>query len=300
MSTIEANMTPGVEAQVDLLEFVSEIIRHRYRVLLLTLFTGVSVYAATYLLPEKFEGITRIIVVEQSDPGGVSPDNRRAPEVITLVEHGFILDTIRDNQRAVIMAKLRSRTFTEIFIEKAGVARHLYPELWSESEERWIDPKPDRDAVFSQFHENIRFIDHDPKTDFLSVRIRFDDPDLAYKWANQYVAEFNLFMRTRALEESAKKREYLLKQVESTEIVAMQNSIYRLIEAQTAVMMLAESKTEFAVEILDYAYKPIDRFSPSRKRITMLVMLGCLLISVFSICLTLVVRKVRKELKNYQ
>jgi len=107
-------------------------------------------------------------------------------------------------------------------------------------------------------------------------------------------------MRTRALEESAKKREYLLKQVESTEIVAMQNSIYRLIEAQTAVMMLAESKTEFAVEILDYAYKPIDRFSPSRKRITMLVMLGCLLISVFSICLTLVVRKVRKELKNYQ
>jgi hypothetical protein len=297
---MEASITPGVEAQVDLLEFVFEIIRYRYRVVLLTLLTGISVYAATYLASEKFEGITRIIVVEHSDPGGVSPDNRRAPEVITLVEHGFILDTISDNQRAVIMAKMRSRTFTEIFIENAGVARQLYPKLWSENEQRWIGPKPDSDAVFSQFHENVRFIDHDPKTDFLSVRIRFSDPDLAYRWANQYVEEFNLFMRSRALEEAAMKREYLLKQAESTEIVAMQKSIYRLIEAQMAVMMLAESKTEFAVEILDYAYKPIDRFSPSRKRITILVMLGCVLISVFSICLRLVLKKVRNELKNYK
>lgn len=300
MSTMDANLTPGVEAQVDLLEFVSEIIRYRYRVFGLTLLTGICVYAATYLVSEKFEGITRIIVVEQSDPGGVSPDNRRAPEVITLVEHGFILDTIRDNQRAVIMAKMRSRTFTEMFIEKFDVARHLFPELWSESEESWIGPKPESDDVFSQFHEHIRFIDHNPKTDFLAVRIRFSNPELAYKWANQYVEEFNLYMRTRALEESARKREYLTKQVENTENVTMQKSIYRLIEAQMAVTMLAESKTEFAVEILDYAYRPINRFSPSRKQITMLVMLGCLLISVFSICLKLVLQKVSSELKAYK
>ncbi len=297
---MEANLTPGVEAQVDLLEFASEIIRYRYRVFLFTLLTGICVYAATYLVSEQFEGITRVVVVEQSEPGGVSPDNRRAPEVITLVEHGFILDTIRDNQRAVTMAKMRSRAFTDIFIEKAGVARHLFPELWSETEEDWIGPKPENDAVFSLFHENIRFIDHDPKTDFLAVRIRFSDPELAYKWANQYVKEFNIYMRTRALEESAKKREYLTKLVVEIEVMAMQKSIYRLIEAQMAVTMLAESKTEFAVEILDYAYRPINRFSPSRKQITVLSMLGCLLIFVFSICLNLVFKKVRDELKSYK
>ncbi len=300
MTTFESGIHEGVEAQVDLLEFISAIIRNRFRILLLTFVIGLCVYSATYLLEEKYEAITRMIVVEQNDLGGVSPDNRRAPEVMTLVEHGFILGTTRDNLRDVIMAKMRSRTFTELFIDRAEVAQNLFPEAWDNKKERWIGPKPDRNEVFSTFHEFIRFIDHDPKTDIISVRIRFPDPRLASLWANQYAEEFNLYMRNRALEDSKTKQEYLVQQIESTEIVEMQKSLYRLIEAQTAVMMFAESKSEYAVEVLDRAYEPYEKFSPARKRITILAMIGGFLITIVFICARIVVQRIRSELANSQ
>ena len=290
----------GVEDQVDLLQFVSAIVCNRFRISLFALVTGCAAYGATFLVTEKYEAFTRINLVEPEDPGGVSPDNRRAPEVITLVEHGFILGTSRDNLGDVVMAKMRSRTFTELFIKKAKVAQYLFPEQWNAKTDRWISTEPDSNLVFAEFHENIRFIDHDPKTDLMSVRIRFSDPSLTSKWANQYVTEFNLYMRERALEEASKKRDYLAKQAESTEIVEMQKSIYRLIEAQTAVIMLAQSKTEFAVEVLDRAYEPFERFSPARKRIALLAVVGASLIAIFFICAHVVVRRVRGALKAYQ
>ncbi|MDA9981338.1 chain-length determining protein [Gammaproteobacteria bacterium] len=298
MNTLESKI-PGVETQVDLLVFISAIVNSRYRVLLFAFLAGASAYAMTYLVAEQYEAFTRIILVEPDDPGGVSPDNRRAPEVMTLVEHGFILGTSRDNLRDVIMAKMRSRTFTDEFIEKAGVAKYLFPELWDEGKGDWIGPEPDSNLVFAEFHEKIRFIDHDPKTDIMSVRIRFSDPRLAAKWANQYVSEFNLYMRKRALQDATMKREYLVKQVQSTGIVEMQKSIYRLIEAQTAVMMLTESKTEFSVEVLDRAYDPFERFSPARKRITLLTVVGAVLLGVFFVCAQVVIRMVRGALKAH-
>jgi hypothetical protein len=207
-----------INSEIDILEIISELYRYRYRVLLFSLAIAATVYGGTYVLEEQYESVTRLIVVEPDDPGGVSPDNRRAPEVITLVEHGFILGTTRDNWRDVVMARMRSRTFTEIFIRKAKVAQSLYPQLWNPEKQAWIADQPDRDKVFAEFHENIRFVDHDPKTDILAVRIRWTDPMQASTWANQYVEGFNLYMRERALEDSRVKREYLLQQAESTEI----------------------------------------------------------------------------------
>jgi hypothetical protein len=45
----------------------------------------------------------------------------------------------------------------------------------------------------------------------------------------------------------------------------MQKSIYRLIEAQMAVSMLANAKEEFILEVLDPAILPLDTYSASNK-----------------------------------
>ena len=300
MSTSEVSVPPGIEGQVDLLEFVWAIIRYRYWLLLVAVIAACAAYGTTHLMQEKYEAYTRINLVEPDDPGGVSPDNRRAPEVLTLVEHGFILGTSRDNLRDVIMVKMRSRTFTESFIDAAGVDRQLYPEQWNTIKGEWKSGQPDRNLVYSEFHETIRFVDHNPKTDIMSVRMRFTDPKVVAKWANLYVSEFNRFMRERALEEATKKIAYLVDQARDTEIVEMQKSIYRLIEAQTAMVMLAKSKSEFAVEVLDRAYEPFERFSPARKRIAILTFFAALLIGVFFVCVRVAVRRLGSALRTYK
>jgi hypothetical protein len=66
-------------------------------------------------------------VVDIEDPGGVSPDDRRASEVLTLVEHGFVMGTTRDNYNEVMLARLRSRSFTMHFLDTHNLYRFFTP-----------------------------------------------------------------------------------------------------------------------------------------------------------------------------
>ncbi|MFT7245186.1 MAG: hypothetical protein ACI82A_002551 [Candidatus Azotimanducaceae bacterium] len=53
-----------------------------------------------------------------------------------------------------------------------------------------------------------------------------------------------------------------------SDVVDMEKSIYRLIEAQTAIAMLANSRNEYAIEVIDPATMPFNRFSPAPRRLT--------------------------------
>ena len=285
---------------LDLIEFVHALTHKWLWIVLISFLAGAAAYGITLMMQERYEAVVRLNLVIPDDPGGVSPDNRRAPEVLTLVEHGFIMSTTSDNHRSIMMAKLRSRKFTDRFIKKHDVAKHIFPSLWDAQTKKWITSPPTGGQVYSMFHENIRFVDHNPESDIISVRIRFYDPILAAAWANDYVQEFNTYMRELALADVEKKQNYLRSQLERTDIVELHKSIYRLIEAETAKAMLASSKEEYAFEVLDPAYEPYDRFSPARKRITMLVVVGTMLISIFLVTAFVLVKRIKSTLIDYK
>jgi len=222
---------------------------------------AVGAAAWSFTLPNKYESVARVVVVDSADPGGVAPDERRAPEVLTLVEHGFIMGRHSDNQVEVILAKLHSREFTLAFMAAYNVWAQLYPEHWDENEQRWLDGfVPDRGLGHKVFREYVRFIDHDEVTDLMGVRMRFRDPVIARDWANAYVDMFNRFMRDKALQEVDAKQAFLQAELQRRGIVDLQQSIYRLIEAQTAVAMLVNAREEFALEYIDPAVRAYDRF----------------------------------------
>ena len=164
------------------------------------------------------------------------------------------------------MAKMRSRQFTLMFMEKNGVFQAFYPEKWNAETQEWAAGfTPDRGSSFLKFNEQIRFIDHNPENDIISIRMRWTDPSLTKDWANAYVKEFNQFMRERALNDAANKRAYLEQELTRTTVVDIRQSIFRLIEAQTAVAMLANSKEKYVLEVIDPALLPFNRHSPGRK-----------------------------------
>jgi len=257
---------PRLDSDVDLLAYLSALLRAKFMIIGMAIVFGVVAAGYSYTLPEMYETYVRSDLVDVEDPGGVSPDNRRASEVLTLVEHGFILGTSKDNYLDVTLAKMRSRQFSLMFIEKHGVFQAFYPEQWDETAQSWTPGfTPDRGSSFTLFNERVRFIDHNPENDIISVRMRWSDPVLARDWANAYVKEFNQFMREQALKDVEKKRGFLEQELQRTTVVDIRQSIFRLIEAQTAVAMLASAKEEYVLEVIDPALLPFERYSPGRR-----------------------------------
>ena len=260
--------TPGLE--VDLFIYIETLLSSWKSILFSAIIVASLVMAYCSQLPDIFEAFVRVGVIDTEESGGISPDERRASEVLTLVEHGFITSTSRDNFLAVTLARLRSRKFTSEFVESQNYYEKLHPEYWNSATESWVEGfKLDKISALKHFSENVRVIEHNPETDIITLRIRWTDPAIAEQWANAYIDTFNHHMRQRTLDEVSRKQTYLFKELEKSDVVDIQKSIYRLIEAQTAIAMLANSREQFALEIIDPATIPFDRFSPAPKRYTL-------------------------------
>ena len=268
-------------ATLDLMPFVIGLIRARWLLLAGSVaMAGLAAWMA-WQAPYLYVSESKVSVVDIEDPGGVSPDDRRASEVLTLVEHGFVMGTTRDNYQAVMLARLRSRSFTMHFLDTHNLYRYFYPEHWSEETQSWRDGfEPDRGESFTRFRDEIRTISVDEETDIVSVAMRWPEPTLPRDWANAYIASFNEYMRDRTMEEVERKQAFLEQRLRESDVVEIQKSIYRLIEAQTAIMMLANAREEYVLEVIDPAARPYRSVTMSRKRKTLIgAIVGLLLTS---------------------
>jgi capsular polysaccharide biosynthesis protein len=284
VKTMDAKVhdSPAV-MELDLMPYINALIDARWKLLIAALLSAVLASVVVYSKPYMYQSTIKVSVVDIDDPGGVAPDDRMASEVLTLVEHGFVMGTTRDNYNDVMLARLESRYYTMKFIDEYNVYRHFYPEQWLEKEQSWeAGFTPDRGEIFTLFRDEVRSIVLDEETDILSVSMKWPEPTVARDWANNYVRSFNEFIRERTIRDVQRKQEYLQSELHNSDLLEMQKSIYRLIEAQTAIAMLANAREEYAVEIIDPAAIPYRSFMISRnKRIVIGTVAGSLLAVFF-------------------
>ena len=291
----------SIDSDFDLLAYLSAALRAKVLIIVVAIIGGLSALIYSYQLPEVFETVVRTSLVDMEDPGGVSPDNRRASEVITLVEHGFVLGSTKDNYLQIILAKLKSRQFSQRFIEQHNVYRAIFPQNWNDSSNDWTDGfRPDRGTAMKSFQSDIRFVDHNPENDIVSIRFRGTDAVAIRDWANGYVADFNQYMREQALADVAAKKKFLESELETTQVVDIRQSIYRLIEAQTAVAMLASAREEYVLEVIDPAILPFERISPSRKLFLVGGGLAGFLIAIFAVFARVFIQNLIHTINQYQ
>jgi hypothetical protein len=269
---------------IDLVPYLRALLRARWLLVLAMLAgTGLGSFQAM-TTPHQYQAAAKVSVVDIGDPGGVSPDDRRASEVLTLVEHGFVMGTTRDNYSDVMLARLRSRAFTMYFLDQHNLYRYFYPEQWSADTGEWVDGfVPDRGESFTRFSEEVRTISVDEETDIVSVAMRWTNPTLPAQWANLYVESFNAYMRARTQEEVLRKQEFLETRLRESDIVEIRQSIYRLIEAQTAVMMLANAREEYVLELIDPAARPYYSITMSGKKRVVIGALVALALALFTV-----------------
>lgn len=302
MQAIENTVPESTAAmELDLMVYINALIDARWILLGAALLSAVLTGFWAYSKPYMFESGTKVSVVDIEDPGGVAPDDRRASEVLTLVEHGFVMGTTHDNYNDVMLARLRSRDFTMRFLDEYNVYRHFYPQQWLQQEERWKDGfTPDRGEVFTRFRDEVRAVILDEETDIVSVSMKWTDPVVARDWANQYVRSFNEFIRERTMSDVRRKQKYLKKELLRSDVVDIQQSIYRLIEAQTAIAMLASARDEYALDIIDPAALPYRSFNMSRKKKVVIGSVAGTLLATFAVLAGVLLARMLQSIKQFR
>ena len=156
------------------------------------------------------------------------------------------------------LAVLRSRQFTESFIQDKNLMPVLYASLWDSQAQGWKQGEkvPTPAQAYSYFDKRIRSVTQDKKTQLITLQVEWKDRIQATEWANELVERLNDEMRRRAKLEADASLSYLEKELENTSIVATRDAINRLIEAQINQRMLASVTREYALRVVDRALPP--------------------------------------------
>ena len=192
-----------------------------------------------------------------------------------------------DNTLAKQLAGLESRAFIIPFLDEQQLLPILFADKWDSTKQNWAvgeNETPTLLTGYEYFVEKVLSVSKSVKTGLITLSIDWEDPEKAANWANQLISAFNDYQRKLAIRDAEKSITYLNKQLEETKIASVQEAISRLIESQTEVIMLANVKQDYALQVLDPAVPMEKAHSPNKTLIVILGgLLGCLsgLFSVF-------------------
>jgi len=290
-----------IDDEIELLEYVTGILNNKYKIFLISIVCASIAYGLSFFMPVKYESFARLALVEVKELGGVSPDNRRAPEAVTLVEQDFITKAVNDNHQDRVIARMRSRVFTKKFIEDNDLLPIIFSKRWDKNKKQWKDNfMPDITLASEIFKEQICSVNRNDENNLMIIKIKLGEPQLAADIANLFVREFNHYRRTSDIKEADRKISFLRKTLEQTDFLEMQKSLYRLIEAQLVIKMLANNKEQYAVEILDPAIAPLYKASPAKKKIAIMTFSGIFILCVVFIIGRIVFQRVSLSITQYE
>ncbi len=171
------------------------------------------------------------------------------------------------DQTQEAIATLKSRTLTEAFIKDNELMPILFDDEWDSEKKTWKEQDPKGVPTLWQAYEifnKIRTVSADKKSGLVTLGIEWKDPTLAAAWANDLVKRVNRQRQKEATEEAESSIRYLYKQLAKTSSIEVEQAIYRLIEAQTKNMMVAQAREEYAFKVIDAAVSPEKKVKPKR------------------------------------
>jgi uncharacterized protein involved in exopolysaccharide biosynthesis len=187
------------------------------------------------------------------------------------------------------MALVRSRAFLGQFIADEKLLPVLYPEL-SAPGAAAAEDAPTLGDAYRRFARSILSVEEEKDSGLIRLAIEWHDPEVAAQWANKLVARINDLMRARAIAEAERSNEYLRKELTSTSVLGIQDSIYRLIESNVSTIALARSRDGYALRVIDEAIAPEakDFIRPRRVLLIALGLVGGALLAFFIVLVRLI------------
>ena len=192
------------------------------------------------------------------------------------------LDLGGETKSAEPLAVLKSREFAEAFIKDLDLLPVFFYRKWDASAKRWkssdIDEQPDiRDGI-KYFERNILTVKEDKKTGLITLSVDWTDPATAAAWADLLVERANDRMRQRAIADADGSVRYLKQELAGATVLALQQSIARVLEIDLQKLALANADKEYTFRVIDHAQVPKRKWVEHPHRV--LIVLGAFLLGV--------------------
>ena len=252
--------------EISLGDLVSVLRRWR---LTLALAAGIAVIAAAVLalvLPPTFVAETTVAPVSGGPSGGQFGNlSSMLGQLGGLASLAGIAGSTNE-QATESIAVLKSEALTERYIAQNNLLPVLYRKLWDARRQAWKVTDPEKVPTLWKanryFQSKVRGIVTDPKTNLVTLTVKWTDPHVAADWANGVVRMANDYLRKQAIDEAERNIAYLNQQAALTDVVPVKQAIYTLLESQINKEMIARGSDEYAFKVLDPAVAPERKSSP--------------------------------------
>ena len=150
-------------------------------------------------------------------------------------------------------------------------------DVYNPENQQWLrEVKPPRQAQPSlqeayKALSGILNISQDKATGMVKLSIEHQSPYIAQSWVQMLIADLNLEMKTRDIEEAEKSIAYLQQQINQTNIADLRSTLYSLIEEQTKTLMLANVRHEYVMKVIDSPQVSEEKFKPRRSIIVLVI-----------------------------
>jgi uncharacterized protein involved in exopolysaccharide biosynthesis len=132
----------------------------------------------------------------------------------------------------------------------------IFHERWDAPRNTWnTEDAPTRLDAWEVFDQSIRSLESND-SGIYTLAIEWRDPEQAAVWANSLIERVNERIRAQAIREADESIGYLNAELEQTNIIGVEQAVYRLIENQVNRIMLANVRKEYAFRIVDPAIPP--------------------------------------------
>jgi uncharacterized protein involved in exopolysaccharide biosynthesis len=232
--------------------------RQKYVIIAVVLCSAAAAVAYALTAQHIFRGEAVIAEVQNNGAGAMSGLASQIGGLASLAGVNLSMGNAAGPEAQAI---LRSRHLAEEFVKRNGLTAELLRDGGTDAKALWV--------AVEAFRNSVLQISDDKRAGTVTVSMDWTDPAKVASWANGYVALANEFLRQRALNDASRNIKYLREQAATTNVVELQNVMYRLIESETKTLMLANGRGDYAFTVVDPAVVPEQRVKPRRRLILM-------------------------------
>jgi uncharacterized protein involved in exopolysaccharide biosynthesis len=241
--------------------------RRAWILALAVLIGGAAGYAGSYLMPIIYRAEALVSVT--ADTGTGSPLGSLSGSVGALASLAGIGGGAGDQARTTHIAMLKSRQFIGAYIAGHDLLPALFPDRWDAQARNWrADGKgpPTVQEGADLFLKKVLSVTEDRRTGLLTLRIDWSDREAIAGWLNGLIADANATARKQAIAQSEEALKHLSSELATVDSVVVRSSISSLVAQQLNRRMLANTRPDYAFEVIDPALTPRPgiRVSPSR------------------------------------
>jgi uncharacterized protein involved in exopolysaccharide biosynthesis len=253
-------------------EIWSELLRQKWLIGATAVASALVALVASLLSDPVYKATAVVMVTEPADrPGGLGNIASQLGGLAALA--GVKVPGGGDRSEAV--AVLKSQELAVRFIAKHQLLPELYPRKWNAAKKTWKKKEPRLPLAVKKFSQSMRGIVEDKASGLVLVSIRANSPQRAAALANDLVAVANDKLRLRAIDEAAKSLQFLDAEMQKTTNVQLQRTIAEMMQTQLNTAMLANVRSDYALQTLDPALAP-DRTDQVWPRPVLLAAVGLL------------------------